>query len=127
MHSINEIMRHEPMYCTPETRIAEIKHLLKKYDFEEILVVDNEKEKHPIGFISMEDVSGPAIEESAIPSDMSAIECMRSMPAVICENSSFEECLSVMRANHMNRIPVVDLNGHIAGMVEREELVRLMM
>ncbi len=127
MNMVNEIMNHDPMFCTPETRIAEIKHLLKKYDYEEILVVDNEKEKHPIGFVSMDDVSAPSIEESAIPSDMSAIECMRGMPAVIYENSTFEECLNVMRANHMNRIPVVDLNGHISGMVEKADLTRLMM
>ncbi len=127
MNAINEIMNQDPMFCTPETRIAEIKHLLKKYDFDEILVVDNETEKHPIGFVSMDDVSGPAIEESALPSDMSAIECMRSMPAVVYENSTLEECLNVMRANHMERIPVVDLNGHMAGRVERAELTRVMM
>lgn len=127
MNAVNEIMNHDPMFCTPETRIAEIKHLLKKYDFDEILVVDNEAEKHPIGFVGLDDVSGPAIEGSALPSDMSAVECMRSMPAVVFENSTWEECLNVMRANHMDRIPVVDLDGHMAGLIERAELTRLMM
>lgn len=127
MNTINEIMNHSPMFCTPETRIAEIKHLLKKYNFEEILVVDNETDKHPIGFVNMNDVTGAAIEESALPSDMSAVECMRSMPAVVYENSTMEECLNIMRANHMERIPVVDLNGHMAGLVERTELIRFVM
>lgn len=68
----------------------------------------------------MEDMTAEAIEHSSLPSDTSAVECIRSIPAVVSENSSFEECLNVMRNNHMDFIPVVDFNGHMTGIVEKD-------
>lgn len=127
MNVVNEIMNTDPMFCTSETRIAEIKHLLKKYDYKEILVLDSEKDRHPIGVVSMEDMTAEAIEHSSLPSDTSAVECMRSIPAVVSENSSFEECLNVMRNNHMDFIPVVDFNGHMTGIVEKDQLTKILM
>ena len=110
MRVINEIMDQEPLFCTSETRIAEIKHLLKKYDHKEILVLDSERDRHPIGVVSLEDMDSAAVEDRTQPSDTSAVECM-----------------NVMRNNHMEFIPVVDLNGHVRGIVEKEILVKLMM
>lgn len=127
MRVINEIMNQEPLFCTSETRIAEIKHLLKKYDHKEMLVLDSERDRHPIGVVSLEDMDSAAVEDRTQPSDTSAVECMRSLPAVVLESSSYEECLNVMRNNHMDFIPVVDLNGHVRGIVEKEVLVKLMM
>ncbi|AUN97448.1 CBS domain-containing protein [Bacteriovorax stolpii] len=127
MNQVTEIMNNDPMFCTSETRIAEIKHLLKKYDYKELLVLDSEKDRHPIGVVSLEDMASEAIEHGAMPSDTSAVECMRSIPAVVAENSSYEECLNVMRQNHMDFIPVVDMNGHVTGVVEREKLTKMLM
>ena len=124
MNSISSVMNLDPIFCASDTRIAEVKHLLKKYNCEEIVVVDTAEKRHPIGVISLEDVSASFVEDSAIPSDVSAIECMRAIPAVVHEDSSLDECLNVMRANFMERIPVVDLEGHIAGMLEKSVIVK---
>lgn len=127
MKQVTEIMKKDLMFCTSETRIAEIKHLLKRYNYEEILVLDSDRDRHPIGLVSLEDMASDAIEHSAIPSDTSAVECMRSIPAVVSEESTFEECLNVMRNNHLSFIPVVDINGHVKGIVEKDQLTKLLM
>ncbi len=127
MNQVTDIMNNDPMFCTSETRISEIKHLLKKYDFKELLVVDSEKDRHPIGLVSLEDMASEAVEQGVQPSDTSAVECMRSIPAVVSENSSYEECMNVMRSNHMDFIPVVDMNGHVTGIVEKEQLTKFLM
>lgn len=120
------LMSVNPIFCTSETRIAEIKHLIKKYDCDEILVLDSIKEKHPIGILDLADVSTALIEESAIPSDVSAIECMRSIPAVAHMDLSLGECLNIMRDNHMERIPIVDLNGHVQGVLEKKVITAML-
>lgn len=111
-----------PVLCTPDMRVAEIKYLLKKYDYDEILVVDSLDTKHPVGLVSLADMDLPEIEHADMPSDVSALECMREIPAVVLDSSTLEECLNVMRANHLERIPVVDLNGHFEGLVERDDI-----
>lgn len=120
MNLVTDVMVTNPILCTSDMRVAEIKYLLKKYNYEEILVVDSER--HPVGFVSLADMDEPDIEQADIPSDVSALECMRKIPAVMLDSSTLDECLNVMRANHLERIPVVDLNGHFEGIVERDHI-----
>lgn len=125
MNLVTDVMKTDPILCTSDMRVAEIKYLLKKYDYDEMLVVDSLDEKHPIGFIGLADMDEPDIEQAEIPSDMSALDCMREVPAVVLDTSTLEECMNVMRANHLERIPVVDLNGHFEGMVEKEQIAKI--
>lgn len=122
MNLVTDVMVTNPVLCTPDMRVAEIKYLLKKYDYDEILVVDSLDTKHPVGLVSLADMDLPEIEQADMPSDVSALECMREIPAVVLDSSTLEECLNVMRANHLERIPVVDLNGHFEGLVERDDI-----
>lgn len=124
MNLVTDVMMTDPIVCTSDMRVAEIKYLLKKYDYDEMLVVDSLKEKHPIGLVSLADMDLPDIEGAEIPSDVSALECMREIPAVVLDSSTLEECLNVMRANHLDRIPVVDLNGHFEGIIERDQIAK---
>lgn len=127
METVSSVMNQEAMFCTTDTRIAEIKYLLKKYDYDEIIVLDSLETKHPVGLVGMEDMSTHDVEDSDIPSDISARECMRAIPAVVEQNSTLDECMNIMRANHLESIPVVDLNGHFTGILDREEVVKIIM
>ena len=127
MNLVTDVMVTNPILCTSDMRVAEIKYLLKKYDYDEILVVDSLDAKRPIGLVSLADMDAPDIEQADIPSDVSAVECMREIPAVVLDSSTVEECLNIMRANHLERIPVVDLNGHFEGIVERDLIGKNMM
>lgn len=124
MNLVTDVMMTDPILCTSDMRVAEIKYLLKKYDYKEMLVVDSLDEKHPIGLVSLEDMDLPDIENADIPSDVSAIECMREIPAVVLDSSTLEECMNVMRANHLERIAVVDLNGHFEGIIEKDQIAK---
>ena len=127
MNLVSTYMDQNPIYCTRDTRIAEIKYLLQKYDWNEIFVLDSAESKLPIGIVGFEDVNTYEIEQSDIPSDVSAEECMRTIPAVVHQDSSLEECLNIMRLNHIDRLPVVDGNGHMEGMIDRDAIVKIIM
>ena len=122
---VSDFMDHSPLYCMPLTRIAEIKYLLSKYEKQEMLVVDDHK--HPVGVVGFSDVDTDEIENLSMPSDMSAVECMRQIPAVVMNNSSLEETLNVMRRNHVDSLPVVDGNGHLEGMITKEIITQVIM
>lgn len=124
MNFVSELMTTNPVLCTSDMRISEIKHLLKKYDYDEILVVDSLIEKYPLGLVSLADMNKLEIEEVEMPSDVSAIECMRKIPSVVLNTSSIEECLNIMRDSLVERIPVVDLNGHLEGIIEKDKIIK---
>jgi CBS domain-containing protein len=122
MTQVSDVMAKDQVYCTSDTRIAEIKHLMKKYNYEEIVVVDTVVGKHPIGVIHEEDVTSDEVEHSALPSDISAKECMVSVSSVQ-ENSSVEECLLAMEESHKSRLPVVNQAGQFVGVVSLNDIV----
>ncbi|MBC7711928.1 MAG: CBS domain-containing protein [Rhizobacter sp.] len=124
-NQVSDFMNHEPVYCNRTTRIAEIKYLLNKYNLEELIVVD--EERHPIGVVNFADVDNEEIESMDIPSDVSAIECMRQIPAVVMNNSTLEETLNVMRTNQTTSIAVVDANGHLEGVIEKDIITKIIM
>lgn len=125
METISNLMNH-PVVCTKDTRISEIKHLLKKYDYDEILVVDSSQEMNPLGRVSLSDMEKEDVDENVgenrNPSDFSALECMRKLEAVVLEDSSVDECLNILRTSDLESLPVVDLNGHLKGVVNRRDL-----
>lgn len=123
MTQVGDVMTKDPAYCTADTRIAEIKYLMKKYDYEEILVVDTVIGKRPVGVIHEEDMEGEDIENSEIPSDTSALDCMTPIVSSIREDASLEQCLLAMRESHMSRMPVIDSEGHYVGIVEMDDLL----
>ncbi|MBC7428510.1 MAG: CBS domain-containing protein [Bacteriovorax sp.] len=120
-----DFMNSDPLFCKSSTRIAEIKYLLSKYDLKELFVIDDEK--HPVGVVSFSDVETDEIESMDIPSDVSAIECMRQIPAVVMNNSTLEESLNVMRANQLESLAVVDGSGHLKGIIEKETITKIIM
>lgn len=122
MNTVTDLMNANPVLCTADMRVAEVKYLLKKYDYDEIVVVDSIDKKNPIGLLCLNDMESEYVEEAEMPSDVSALECMRKISAVILNTSSLEECMNIMRDNHLERIPVVDLNGHFEGIVVRNNI-----
>jgi CBS domain-containing protein len=125
--NVSEVMNNEAIFCTADMRVSEIKYLLKKYDYDEIVVIDSEEERHPIGVISLADMDTEEVESMDIPSDASAVDCMRIIPAVIYQTTSLEESLNVMRSNAMEHLAVVDLNGHITGVLDKKSVTNILM
>lgn len=124
MNHVNEIMIKDPIMCTHDTRIAQIKYLMQKYNYSEIFVIDSDENKKPIGIIHEDDLEAKTVEECDLPSDIKAEECMKSIPAVVNEFSTVDECLKIMDMNHMDRIPVIDGSCHCIGLVDKHEVLR---
>ena len=124
-NKISEFMNDDPVYVSGYTRIAEIKYLLSKYNLEELFVVD--EDKFPIGVVSFDDVDTKDVEQMDIPSDVSAIECMRKIPSIVMNNSTLQETLNIMRLNRVNNLAVVDNQGKFEGIIQKDIITKIIM
>ncbi len=124
MSKAGEVMRRNVEFCVPETRAPDMKYLMKKYNYDDLLVVDNMNEQHLIGVIHSSALSDDALKDVLHPFDVSAKSRMEKIPAIVTQNSTIEECLELMERNHMSLLPVIDNNGHCCGIVKREDLLR---
>jgi CBS domain-containing protein len=121
MIQVREVMKEHIEFCNPETRVPDIKYIIKKYNYDEVVIVDSER--HPLGIVKAEAVADEAIEHVLHPFDLKASELMVRLSATVRSVVSVEECLKLMKANNMPIIPVVDKNGHCLGLVKQSDLI----
>lgn len=122
MNKVAEVMHENPEFCTLETRVPDIKYLMKKYDYKEMAVVN--AEHVPVGVVSAESVSDQALEEYLHPFDIKAAERMKATSVAVKKETSLEDCLKIMESNHLSSLPVVDDEGHYCGIVKKSDLFR---
>lgn len=121
MRQVSEVMKEHPEFCNPETRVPDIKYILKKYNYDEIVIVDFDR--HPVGIVNERDVSDEAMKKRIHPFDVNAGELMTSISATVKKNTSLEDCLQLMEEKHVASIPVTDEEGHYLGVVKKEEII----
>lgn len=122
MNRVGEVMHDNPEFCTLETRVPDIKYLMKKYNYKEMAVVNYEHV--PVGIITEDAVSDETLEEYIHPFDLKASERMKPINASVKKETPLEDALKIMETNHITTIPVVDEQGHYIGIIKKADIFR---
>ena len=89
------------------------------------LVVLNES-KEPIGLITDRDLVERILAKQRDPNDTLVRDVMTEPPKVIHEDASIESALSLMRSGRFRRLPVVDDNRKLVGLVSLDDVLILL-
>jgi CBS domain-containing protein len=89
------------------------------------LVVLDEAKK-PIGMVTDRDLAIQVIAERRDPYTTSVGEVMTKTLKTVSENDSIEAALSLMRSGAFRRLPVVDANGTLVGIVTFDDILMLL-
>ena len=119
---VREIMTENPVYGLRETNLQEIAQMMVEYDCGSIPVVENQKSLRPIGVVTDRDIVCRIVAEGLNPLEMTAADCMSSPVVTVTPETSVEACGQLMEDHQVRRIPVVDQNGSIYGMVAQADL-----
>lgn len=121
---VSDIMTDHPASCTPDTGLHEVAHMMVEKDCGEIPVLESEKNPRPVGVITDRDITCRSVAEGKNPLEMNAEDVMTPMVVSVTQDTTLEECCDIMEENQIRRLPVVDQNGHICGMVAQADVVR---
>jgi CBS domain-containing protein len=114
---VEEVMSIEPAYCTPATSLEVVANMMIECDCGEIPVVDSELSRKPVGVITDRDMVCRTIAKGLNALEMKAGDCMSAPCVTVTPDMSVEECCIVLEANHIRRVPVVDSDGVLFGIV----------
>ncbi len=134
---VNEIMTPSPKTVLPDTALTVVVDLMLKNSLKGVPVVDSKG--HPIGMITqgdlMEKVKMPIrlgllkkLNQGIVNSFMDSIigksakDIMSQPVAVIHEDQTLRETVQLMIKHHYKRLPVVDNDGVITGMLSRIDI-----
>lgn len=117
----HDIMTAAPLTCRPDTNLAEVAHLMWQGDCGIIPVVDDDGTV--TGVITDRDICIAAATRDQAPSYIRAATLART-PVVCCGGeAAIEEALSLMKQHRLRRLPIVDANRRLLGILSLNDVI----
>lgn len=118
--SVADLMTPTAVAVQPGTSFKEIARLLDEYGITAVPVVD--EENRPVGVVSEADLLRRHTEKDG----PSTAEAMMSSPVVTARPSwTAVEAARLMERHRVKRLPVVDADGRLIGVLSRSDLLQL--
>jgi CBS domain-containing protein len=121
MH-VKDIMTERPTCCAPGTTMREVAEMMVAEDCGEIPVCDESGK--PVGVVTDRDIVCRLVAKGKNPLELRAEDCMSSPTITAFPDTSLDECARLMEQYQVRRLPVVDENGVVCGMVAQADLAR---
>ncbi|MEO7071558.1 MAG: CBS domain-containing protein [Rhodanobacter sp.] len=117
---VDEIMTRNPRVCMADVPLTKAAQMMRDEDVGEIPVVDAERKV--VGVITDRDIVVRCVATGDNPQDVMVEACMTAPALTLPEGASLEECARMMAAQQVRRIPIVDANGAIRGIVAQADV-----
>ncbi len=116
---VKEIMTRKVESCVPETALGIAARAMEKADCGALPVVRNGK---TIGIITDRDICLALAQKDSRPSDLKVGQIMSRGVYACREEDDVARALKTMGRNHVRRLPVVDRNGKLRGILSMDDV-----
>jgi CBS domain-containing protein len=117
-----DLMTANPACCTAATTLDEVAKLMVANDCGEIPVVDTSD--HPIGVVTDRDIVCRVVADGKNPMAHTAGEAMSQPVVTVRTSTTLQDLVSTMEEHQIRRVPVVDDNGCLCGIVAQADVAR---
>lgn len=124
MHKVKDIMTGDPVFCVPDTDLKTVASLMCQHDCGEIPVVESASNKKPIGVITDRDITCRSVAQGKDPLRLKASDCMTGNPVTCRLETPIDECVKLLERHQIRRLPVVDRQGLLCGIVAQADIAR---
>ncbi|HEX7027260.1 MAG TPA: CBS domain-containing protein [Gammaproteobacteria bacterium] len=121
---VTDIMTPDPACCTPETSLPEVARLMVDCDCGEIPVVDNPESRKLSGVVTDRDIVVRTVAVDKNPADCTASDVMSTPAITVSEDADLQECEEKMERHQIRRIPVLDDQERLCGIVSQADIAR---
>ncbi len=119
---INEIMSIDVKTCMPDSNLQEVAGLMWNNDCGAIPVVN--EQNIPLGVVTDRDVAMAAMLNQKPLWELTAAEVIKEQNLCSCQqNSSLQECLTMMKEEGVRRVLVTNTDDTLAGIVSIGDVV----
>jgi CBS domain-containing protein len=87
-------------------------------------VIDNEQSQRVVGVITDRDLCMRIVAEGREPHTVTVETCMTTAVVICSPNDSVARATELMKENQIRRVPVVDEQGRLQGIVSMADLVQ---
>lgn len=125
--AIGEFCNRDVVFATREMSLQEAAQLMREYHVGDLVVVDQVGDKRvPVGIVTDRDIVIEIVAKSLDINEFSAGDIMGSQLVSVPEHEGVFETIRMMRANGIRRLPVVDKDGGLVGIVSADDILDLL-
>jgi CBS domain-containing protein len=111
--------------CTREVTVAAAAQLMRERHAGDVVVVDNaDEEREPVGILTDRDIVVEVLAKGRDPHKTTVAEIMATQLVVAGESEDSTQALQRMAAHGVRRIPVVDDQRCVVGIITLDDLLR---
>lgn len=124
---IGEFCNRDVVFATRKTSIPEAAQLMRQYHVGDLVVVDDTDGKRvPVGMVTDRDMAIEIIAKSLDFNDFSVGEIMSPQLVSVPDSEGVFETIRLMRAKGIRRVPVVNQQGGLEGIVSADDILDLL-
>jgi CBS domain-containing protein len=121
---VRDLMTANPVCCTAQDRITDVARMMAEADCGALPVVESQQALHLCGMITDRDIVVRIVGRGLDPSGTMVQQAMSTDLVCIGPDAALEECVQLMAENQVRRIPVVDRDGLVLGILAQADLAR---
>jgi CBS domain-containing protein len=115
MANVTSVMTANPASCTADTSLRDVARMMIDNDCGEIPVVDGKGV--PVGVVTDRDITIRIVAEGRDTMNATASDAMSAPVQTLREDSSLKDATALMESAKIRRVPVVDKNGKLSGIL----------
>ena len=122
MKKCHEVMTKDPVCCLPNDSVAKAAELMKNENIGSIPVIENEQTQKLVGIVTDRDLALKIVAR-ALDARSTKVETVMTHKLVTCHaDDDLQKALDAMAEHQLRRIPVVDNNNKIVGIIAQADV-----
>ena len=118
---ISEVMTREVRVASPDDTLQCVARVMQEEDFGSLPVAENDR---LVGMLTDRDITIRAVARGLAPQDSKVSEVMSSTVRYVYDDESVRDVAMVMGELHVRRLPVLDREKRLVGIVSLADIVR---
>ncbi len=120
-----DLMTADPKCCVPGDTAARAAEIMRDEDVGPVPVVSDRAGKRLVGIVTDRDVAVKVVAAGRDPKSTRVSEVMSTSLATVRVDDDYTEALDCMARNQVRRVPVVNEDGSLAGIISQADVARV--
>lgn len=124
--SVGEVCNREVVVIDAEASVLEAAHLMREFHVGDVVVVEQRRGMRvPKGILTDRDIVLEIVAKEIDPATVSCGDAMSYDLRLVSESDDLLDAMEQMRSRGVRRLPVVDDDGALAGILAVDDLIEL--
>lgn len=119
---VREAMTFNPICCLPSDTAQSVAQMLRDNDVGSVPVVSDHQSRKLVGMITDRDICCSIVAAGLDTKTVAIEDYVHTNPVTCRDGENLDKCERAMQEKQIRRIPVVDGNGTVIGIVSQADL-----